>query len=126
MKKVGVSMDWFKSSRGKKTEDYEKDYLTRYKKGEKSNSEYNDIVSKIKSSRAELLKTNSELQEKTEENSKSTQQTIKQNELSREINNSKKELSEIKDQINKPKMKIQKKRKNHFQQSLSQSSRNII
>ena len=29
-------MDWFKSSRGKKTEDYEKDYLTRYKKGEKS------------------------------------------------------------------------------------------
>ena len=36
MKKVGVSMDWFKSSRGKKTEDYEKDYLTRYKKGEKS------------------------------------------------------------------------------------------
>ena len=36
MKKVGVSMDWFKSSRGKKTEDYEKDYLARYKKGEKS------------------------------------------------------------------------------------------
>ena len=27
MKKVGVSMDWFKSSRGKKTEDYEKDIL---------------------------------------------------------------------------------------------------
>ena len=36
MKKVGVSMDWFKSSRRKKTEDYEKDYLARYKKGEKS------------------------------------------------------------------------------------------
>ena len=36
MKKVGVSMDWFKSSRKKKTEDYEKDYLARYKKGEKS------------------------------------------------------------------------------------------
>ncbi len=36
MKKVGVSMDWFKSSRGKKTEDYEKDYLARYKNGEKS------------------------------------------------------------------------------------------
>ena len=34
MKKVGVSMDWFKSSRKKKTEDYEKDYLARYKKGE--------------------------------------------------------------------------------------------
>ena len=29
-------MDWFKSSRKKKTEDYEKDYLARYKKGEKS------------------------------------------------------------------------------------------
>ena len=29
MKKIGVSMDWFKSSRGKKTEDYEKDYLLR-------------------------------------------------------------------------------------------------
>ena len=36
MKKVGVSMDWFKSSRRKKTEDYEKDYLARYKNGEKS------------------------------------------------------------------------------------------
>ena len=29
-------MDWFKSSRGKKTEDYEKGYLTRYKKGQKA------------------------------------------------------------------------------------------
>ena len=28
-------MNWFKSSRGKKTEDYEKGYLTRYKKGQK-------------------------------------------------------------------------------------------
>ena len=28
-------MDWFKSSRGKKAEDYEKEYLTRYKKGQK-------------------------------------------------------------------------------------------
>ena len=36
MKKVGVNMDWFKSSRGKKTEDYEKDYLARFKNGEKS------------------------------------------------------------------------------------------
>ena len=33
--KIGVNMDWFKSSRGKKTEDYEKGYLTRYKKGQK-------------------------------------------------------------------------------------------
>ena len=29
-------MDWFKSSRGEKTEDYEKEYLTRYKKGQKA------------------------------------------------------------------------------------------
>jgi len=36
MKKVGVSMDWFKSSRKKKTEDYEKEYLTRYKKDQKT------------------------------------------------------------------------------------------
>ena len=32
MRKIGVNMEWFKSSRGKKTEDYEKEYLTRYKK----------------------------------------------------------------------------------------------
>ena len=36
MKKIGVNMDWFKSSRRKKTEDYEKGYLTRYKKGQKA------------------------------------------------------------------------------------------
>ena len=36
MKKIGVNMDWFKSSRGKKTEDYEKGYLTRCKKGQKA------------------------------------------------------------------------------------------
>ena len=137
MKKVGVNMDWFKSSRKKKTEDYEKEYLTRYKKDqkikpkkktskhkksietesyeinqetkvqtrkedpeslstkfdsvkleynitiknlmngkkelkdlkediEKSNNDYSDITSKVKSARADLLKTTSELQEKTE------------------------------------------------------------
>ena len=160
MKKVGVSMDWFKSSRGKKTEDYEKEYLTRYKKGqkskpkkaskqkksigdesqeieqtneikikkeeseplstkfesarhehnstiknlmnakkelknikdsiEKSNDDYDDIITKVKSARAELLKTNIELQEKTEENTKSVGQTKKQNQLTQDINNSKK------------------------------------
>ena len=36
MKKIGVNMDWFKSSRGKKTEDYEKEYVTRYKNDEKT------------------------------------------------------------------------------------------
>ena len=36
MKKIGVNMDWLKSSRGKKTEDYEKEYLSRYKKDQKA------------------------------------------------------------------------------------------
>ena len=53
---------------------------------QKSNEEYDDIASKVKSARAELLKTNSELQEKTEENTKSTEQTKKQNVLTQEIN----------------------------------------
>ena len=171
MKKIGVSMDWFKSSRGKKTEDYEKEYVTRYKNGEKtkpkkkvskpkksietesyetdqeikiqtkkedpeplstkfesvkqeynitikslmntkkelknlkediekSSNEYSDIISKVKSARADLLKTNSELQEKTVESISSTEQTKKQSALSQEINDSKRELSEIKEQIN--------------------------
>ena len=171
MKKIGVSMDWFKSSRGKKTEDYEKEYLTRYKKDlkikpkkkaskhkktietesdeinqeaeiqtrkeesepistkfesvkqeynitiknlmnakrelknlkegiEKSSNEYNDMISKVKLARADLLKTNSELQEKTVESISSTEQTKKQSVLSQEINDSKRELSKIKEQIN--------------------------
>ena len=172
MKKIGVSMDWFKSSRGKKTEDYEKEYVTRYKNDEKtkpkkkkaskpkksietesyetdqenkiqtkkedpeplstkfesvkqeynitiknlmntkkelknlkediekSSNEYNDIISKVKLARADLLKTNSELQEKTVESISSTEQTKKQSALSQEINDSKRELSKIKEQIN--------------------------
>ncbi len=172
MKKIGVSMDWFKSSRGKKTEDYEKEYVTRYKNDEKakpkkkkaskpkksietesyetdqeikiqtkkedpeplstkfesvkqeynitiknlmnakkelknlkegiekSSNEYNDMISKVKLARADLLKTNSELQEKTVESISSTEQTKKQSALSQEINDSKRELSEIKEQIN--------------------------
>ena len=172
MKKIGVSMDWFKSSRGKKTEDYEKEYVTRYKNDEKSkpkkkkaskpkksietesyetdqeikiqtkkedpeplsikfesvkqeynitiknlmnakkelknlkegieksSNEYNDMISKVKLARADLLKTNSELQEKTVESISSTEQTKKQSALSQEINDSKRELSKIKEQIN--------------------------
>ena len=172
MKKIGVSMDWFKSSRGKKTEDYEKEYVTRYKNDEKtkpkkkkaskpkksietksyetdqeikiqtkkedpeplstkfesvkqeynitiknlmnakkelknlkegiekSSNEYNDMISKVKLARADLLKTNNELQEKTVESISSTEQTKKQSVLSQEINDSKRELSKIKEQIN--------------------------
>ena len=173
-------MDWFKSSRGKKTEDYEKGYLTRYKKGqkskpkkaskqkksigdesqeieqtneikikkeeseplstkfesarqehnstiknlmnakkelknikdsiEKSNDDYDDIITKVKSARAELLKTNIELQEKTEENTKSVGQTKKQNQLTQDINNSKKELSEIRVQIDRYKNELESTR----------------
>ena len=53
---------------------------------EKSNNDHNDIISRIKSARAELLNTNSELQEKTKESTKSTEQTKTQNALMQEIN----------------------------------------
>ena len=150
-------MDWFGSSRKKESEDYEKEYLARYKNQkkvkpkkrvskqldpelktdgnkepeplstkfesakqeynatiknlmdakkvlngikediQKSNSEYADIISKIKLTRGELLKINNELREKTEETEKTTEEYKKQNMLTQEINNSKRELSEIKD-----------------------------
>mgnify|MGYP001369444032 CR=1 FL=1 len=164
-------MDWFRGTKKKKSDDYEKEYLARYKKEqkikpkkktpkyrksietesheidqktkvetrkeeaeplstkfesvkqeynitiknlmntkkelknmkedvEKSNNDYNDIIAKIKSARADLLKTNSELQEKTVESISSTEQTKKQSALSQEINDSKRELSKIKEQIN--------------------------
>ena len=63
-------------------------------------SNNNDIISNVKSARANLLKTNSELQEKTVGSTSSTEQTTKQSALIQEINNSKKELSEIKEQNN--------------------------
>ena len=165
-------MNWFKSSRKKESEDYEKEFLARYKKQpkakpkkmaskqkkvieieseeknqgvkikilkkepeplstkfesakqeysvtiknlmdakkvlngikediQKSNSEYADIISKIKSTRVELLKANSELQEKTEEIGKTTEEQRKKDSLIQEINNSKRALSEIKDEIMK-------------------------
>ena len=171
-------MDWFKSSRKKKTEDYEKEYLSRYKKDQKtepkrktskpkksteaesyetnqktkvqtrkkdpeplstkfesvkqeynitiknlmntkkelknlkedierSNNEYSDIISKVKSARADLLKTNIELQEKTVDSIKSTEQTEKQSALAQEINDSKRELSEITEQISRYKNELE-------------------
>ena len=68
---------------------------------EKSNSEYTDIISKIKLTRGELLKANDELRVKTAESGKITEEYKKQNILDQEINNSKRELSEIKDEIMK-------------------------
>ena len=64
-----------------------------------TNSEYNDIISKTKSARVELLNANSELQKKTEEDGKTTEEHKKQKLLIQETNSSKKELSEIKDEI---------------------------
>ena len=174
-------MDWFRGTKKKKSDDYEKEYLARYKNGqkikpkkktpkhkksieteshetnqktevqtrkedpeplstkiesvkqeynitiknlmnakkelknvkeniEKSNNDYSDIISKTKSARADLLKTNIELQEKTEENTKSTDQIKKQNELTREINDSEEELSKIKEQVTKYKNELESAR----------------
>ena len=36
IKKGGIGMDWFRGSKKKKSDDYEKEYLARYKKGQKS------------------------------------------------------------------------------------------
>jgi chromosome segregation ATPase len=171
-------MDWFGSSRKKESEDYEKEFLSRYKKQQKSkpkkraskqkkvieieseeknqdveikilkkepeplstkfetakqeynvtiknlmdtkkvlngikediqksNSEYADIISKIKSTRVELLKANSELQEKTEEIGKTTEEQRKKDSLIQEINNSKMELSEMKEEIKKHNIELE-------------------
>ena len=147
-------MKWFRSSG--KTEDYEKEYLTRYNEQQKPkqkkntskdkksikkepdtlstklesakqeysitigdlmnakkelknvkeiiqelNNEHNSIVSRIKSSREELLKVNNELKEKSVESEKSADGHEKQRLVVQEVNNSKIELSKIKDEIKK-------------------------
>ena len=74
---------------------------------QKSNSEYADIISKIKSTRVELLKANSELQEKTEEIGKTTEEQRKKDSLIHEINNSKMELSEMKEEIKKHNIELE-------------------
>ena len=171
-------MNWFRGSGKKESEDYEKEYLTRYKKQQKSkpkksvskhkkvieidsneknqdvevrtqkkeleplsikfesakqeynvtiknlmdakkvlngikediqksNSEYTDIISKIKSTQVELLKANSELQEKTEEIGKTTEEQRKKDSLIQEINNSKMVLSEMKEEIRKHNIELE-------------------
>ena len=55
---------------------------------QKSSGEYADIVSKIKLSRADLLKINNEHQEKTNKTEKTDEEYKKQNLLTQEINNS--------------------------------------
>ena len=74
---------------------------------QKSNSEYADIISKIKSTRVELLKANSELQEKTEEIGKTTEEQRKKDSLIQEIDNSKMELSEMKEEIKKHNIELE-------------------
>ena len=79
---------------------------------QKSNSEYANIISKIKLTRVELLKANSELQKKTEDTGKTVEDYKKQNLLTEEISNSKKELSEIKDEIKKYNSELESVRTN--------------
>ena len=74
---------------------------------QKSNSEYADIISKIKLTRGELLRVNNELQEKTKETGKTADGYKKQNLLTQEIINSKRDLSEIKDEIMKHSMELE-------------------
>ena len=73
---------------------------------QKSNGEYADIVSKIKLSRADLLKINNERQEKTNETEKTDEEYKKQSLLTQEINNSKIELTEINDEIKKREIEL--------------------
>jgi len=65
------------------------------------NNECDGIVSRTRSSRAELLKVNNELKEKSVESEKTVKEHEKQRLLIQEINDSKRELSEIKDEIKK-------------------------
>ena len=74
---------------------------------QKSNSEYADIISKIKLTREELLKINNELQEKTKETGKTADGYKKQNLLTQEIINSESALAEIKDEIMKHSMELE-------------------
>jgi len=65
------------------------------------NNEHDNIVSRTKSSREELLKVNNELKEKSVESGKSADGHEKQRLIVQEVNNSKMELSKIKDEIKK-------------------------
>ena len=106
MKKIGVSMDWFKSSRGEKTEDYEKEYLTRYKKGQKAKPKKKTTKHK-KSIEMEFSETEqkNEIETRKEE---STPLSIKFESVKQEYNitiknlmNAKKELKNLKEDIEK-------------------------
>ena len=68
---------------------------------QKSNSVYADLVSKIKSTRAEILMINDELKEKNEEKEITMKEYEKLSLVIHEINNSKKELVETKAEIEK-------------------------
>ena len=74
---------------------------------QKSNSEYADIISKIKLTRGELLRVNNELQEKTKKTGKTADGYKKQNLLTQEIINSESALAEIKDEIMKHSMELE-------------------
>ena len=99
-------MDWFKSSRGEKTEDYEKEYLTRYKKGQKAKPKKKTTKHK-KSIEMEFSETEqkNEIETRKEE---STPLSIKFESVKQEYNitiknlmNAKKELKDLKEDIEK-------------------------
>ncbi len=68
---------------------------------QKSNSVYEDLVSKIKSARDEILVINNELKEKNEEKKITMKEYEKLSLVIHEINNSKKELAGTKAEIKK-------------------------
>ena len=99
-------MDWFKSSRGKKTEDYEKEYISRYKKDQKIKPKKKTSKEK-KSVEVESQETDqeNEIKDRKEE---SESLSIKSESARQEYNltiknlmNAKKELKDIKENIQK-------------------------
>ena len=105
MKKGGIGMNWFKGSRKKKSEDYEKEYLARYKKGQKTKSGKKSSKYK-KSIETESDEINQKIEVKTKEEPEplSTKfESVKQeyNTTLKNLMDAKKVLNGIKEDIEK-------------------------
>ena len=99
-------MDWFKSSRGKKAEDYEKEYLTRYKKGQKEKPKKKASKRKksIETESSEINQENKIQIRKEEPEPLSTKfESVKQeyNITIKNLMNAKRELKNMKEEIEK-------------------------
>ena len=98
-------MKWFSDSSNKESEDYEKEYLTRYKKQQKpkqkNNAKKDNKVIKIESEEKNLVK--SETQKKEPESLSTKFEVVKQeyNITIGNLMNAKKELKNIKENIQK-------------------------